>query len=206
MRFDAGVTDEPGEAVRAFDLAGADPWQTRETRTLFRHPQLSVLESRVTQPDGQPGRYVYVQVPRPIVVMVPLDDAGAVRLVRQWRYPWAQNSWELPAGHAEDGETPLAAAQRELAEEALVEAADWTELGEVYGSAGSTGRFHLYLARGLTPSLAGRRDATESDMRLDAVAFAEALAAAADDRMRHTISIVALFRAARLLDSQRERR
>lgn len=199
MTCDAGRCDDSREAARAFDLAGADPWRTQQTRTLFEHPQLSVVESQVTQPDGQAGRYVYVQQPHPIVIMVPLDNGGAVTLVRQWRYPWARNSWELPAGHAEQGEAPLAAAQRELAEEALLEAGSWTDLGDVYGSAGSTGRFHLYLARDLRPTLAGRRDATEADMLIDRVPLSEALEAAADGRIRHTITIVALFRAARLL-------
>jgi ADP-ribose pyrophosphatase len=82
-----------------------------------------------------------------------LDAAGRVCLLRQYRYVADGFLWELPAGKLEPPEPPLATAQRELAEEAGVQAAHWRALGECLSSPGVfTERIHLYLATGLTPA------------------------------------------------------
>jgi 8-oxo-dGTP pyrophosphatase MutT (NUDIX family) len=55
--------------------------------------------------------------PRDCVRIVCLDEAGRVLLLR-WRDPYdGTYLWEPPGGGIEPGETPLAAARRELAEE-----------------------------------------------------------------------------------------
>src|SRR5262249_40758856 len=96
------------------DCSGANPWQTRASRVAFDNGRLRVREDEVVQPDGKPGAYTYVELPDPVVAIVPVTDDGRVHLVRQWRYPWRQNSWEIPAGRCEPNEPPLRAAQREL--------------------------------------------------------------------------------------------
>lgn len=84
------------------------------------------------------------------VCVAALADDGTVAMVRQFRYPFREHIWELPAGKLEPGEEPLPAAMRELSEETGLEADEWIELGAVYTSPGfSTEKLHLYLARGL---------------------------------------------------------
>ncbi len=182
-----------------FDTAGESPWQTRARRILYDNGQLRLREDAVIQPDGSPGSYTYLEVAALIVAVVPLDDDGRVHLVRQWRYPWGCNSWEIPAGHGEPGETPLAAAQRELAEEVGLRASSWEPLGGGFGSAASTARFHLFLARGLAPAGPASRDGAEHDLVARATPLAEAVAAAVDGRILHLPSVAGLLRAARLL-------
>src|SRR5439155_903427 len=80
--------------------------------------------------------------------VVPLLDDGSTVLVRQWRYPWRETSWEVPAGTLEEGEDPLAGARRELEEEAGLRAAEWTPLGVLRPSALLDSRQFLFLARG----------------------------------------------------------
>jgi 8-oxo-dGTP pyrophosphatase MutT (NUDIX family) len=182
------------------DLAGPNPWQTRASAVLFDNGRLRLRDDAVIQPDGQPGSYTYVEVPWPVVGIVPVADDGRVHLVRQWRYPWGCNSWEIPAGHGEVGEEPLHAAQRELAEEVGVQAAEWEPLGRVFSSAAVRAHYHLFLARGLTPAGAGyMRDGAEDDLLAAALPFEEALEAADDGRIVHAFSIAGLFRAARRL-------
>lgn len=84
------------------------------------------------------------------VCVVALGDDGCVSLVRQFRYPFREHLWELPAGKLEKGEEPLPAAKRELSEETGLEADTWTDLGQLYATPGYCSEvLHLFLATGL---------------------------------------------------------
>jgi 8-oxo-dGTP pyrophosphatase MutT (NUDIX family) len=85
------------------------------------------------------------------VGIVALDDEDRVLLVRQYRHPVRHYLWEPPAGLLDvPGEDPLAAAKRELAEEAHLRADTWHVLADYFNSpGGSTEAFRCYLARGL---------------------------------------------------------
>lgn len=101
-------------------------------------------------PDGSLARREIVEQTRAVAV-VPLDDAGRVTLVRQYRHAVGKRLLELPAGKLDvEGEQPLAAAQRELAEEAKLAADRWEILIEFHNSPGWTDESTLvYLATGL---------------------------------------------------------
>src|SRR5260221_3901283 len=100
-------------------------------------------------PDGTPGLCGVVH-PGPNGTIVAVDEQGQVRLVGDVVYPLQRHMWGLPSGKVEENETPLAAAQRELAEEAGVEATEWLPLGTYDLSPGiMTQVSHIFLARGL---------------------------------------------------------
>jgi 8-oxo-dGTP pyrophosphatase MutT (NUDIX family) len=189
------------DMINRLELDGANPWHTDSSRVVARYGHLTLREDRVTQPDGEPGRYVYLEVLTPVVAVVPVDEAGNVYLVRQWRYPWDRNSWEIPSGSGEAGETPLDAARRELGEEVGMLASTWESLGGGYSSAIINGRWHMFLARGLEPVPAGvfQRDGGEHDLIARPVPLAEAVSAAMDGRIEHGMSALGLLRAARRL-------
>jgi 8-oxo-dGDP phosphatase len=182
------------------DISGTNPWQTQSSRTVFDNGRLRLCEDMVLQPDGERGSYTYLELPWPVVAIVPISDDGHVYLVRQWRYPWRRNSWEIPAGHCEFGEEPLHGAQRELAEEVGMQAGSWEPLGTGFSSASLNARYHLYLARALAPAMSThRRDGAEHDMIARRVPLAEAIDAAMDGRIEHGMSALGLLRAARRL-------
>ncbi|HLZ30128.1 MAG TPA: NUDIX hydrolase [Chloroflexota bacterium] len=182
------------------DLTGPNPWQTQSSRIIFDNGRVRLYEDQVLQPDGEPGSYTYLQLPWPVVAIVPLSDDGHVHLVRQWRYPWQRNSWEIPAGHCEVSEDPLHGAKRELAEEVGMQAASWESLGTGFSSATVTARYHLFLARRLSPvQVEHHRDGAEHDMIARRVPLADAIDAAMDGRIEGTLSVVGLLRAARRL-------
>jgi ADP-ribose pyrophosphatase len=132
--------------------------------------------------------------------VVPISDSFEVHLVRQWRYPWRRNSWEIPAGGGEPHETPLEGAQRELAEEVGLQAASWEPLGSGFASATLDIRYHLYLARDLSPAPAHHiRDGAEHDLIARPIPLQAAVEAAMDGRIEHAMSVVGLLRAARRL-------
>ncbi len=104
----------------------------------FRHPDGEEVEREVV---GHPGA----------VGVVAYDDER-VWLVRQPREAVDDPALlEIPAGKLDvEGESPLATARRELAEEVGVEAEDWEELLSFYTSPGFTDeRVVLFAATGL---------------------------------------------------------
>ena len=79
-----------------------------------------------------------------------LTDAGEVYLVRQFRYAFGEEIWELPAGKLEANEDPFEAAKRELAEECGVTADAYTDLGVIYPTVGyDSEKIYMYAAEGL---------------------------------------------------------
>ncbi len=116
----------------------------------FRGRILNVTVDRVTLPNGEEATREVVWHPGAVCV-VPLTDEGEVICVRQYRYPFARVTLEIPAGKLDSkSEDPRAAALRELSEEtgATCESLDF--IGEIHTSPAILyERIHMYLARGL---------------------------------------------------------
>ena len=70
-------------------------------------------------------------------VMMAMDDKKRILLVRQYRLPAEKYMWELPAGKVDEGEKPMQAAKRELAEETGYKARKWTKLVSFFASPGT---------------------------------------------------------------------
>ncbi|NEV61868.1 NUDIX hydrolase [Thiorhodococcus minor] len=116
----------------------------------FQGKVIDVAVETVELPDGSQVDLEMVRHPGGAAA-VALDDQDRVCLLRQYRHASGGWLWELPAGRIDPGETPFATAQRELLEEAGLQAEDWTELGVMHSSPGIfTEVIHLWFARGLT--------------------------------------------------------
>ena len=103
------------------------------------------------------------------VAVLALDDDDRALLIKQYRHPVRARDWEIPAGLLDvAAEDALAAAQRELAEEADLVAEEWAVLSEFYTSpGGSDEAIRIYLARGLRPTAeVFARDAEEADIEV----------------------------------------
>ncbi|MER3451180.1 MAG: ADP-ribose pyrophosphatase [Thermus sp.] len=93
------------------------------------------------------GRYEIVEH-RPAVAVLAFKD-GKMLFVRQPRIAVGLSPLELPAGLLEEGETPLEAAKRELAEEAGL-TGEFTYLFRFYVSPGFTDELcHVFLVENL---------------------------------------------------------
>jgi ADP-ribose pyrophosphatase len=117
-----------------------------------------------------------------------IDDDGRILVINQYRHPIRARDWELPAGLLDvEGEEPLAAAQRELAEEADLVAAEWSELAAFHTSPGGSDEvIHLFEARGLSAvDVAHDRTDEEAQIVLRWVTLDEALDAVTAGRIRN---------------------
>ena len=117
--------------------------------TVFSGRLVDVRLERFRHADGE-------EVTREVVrhrgaVGIVANDAERVWLVRQPRETVQERLLEIPAGRLDvDGESPLQAAQRELAEEVGLGAEDWEPLFSFYTSAGFTDEcVHLFHATDL---------------------------------------------------------
>ncbi len=176
------------------DVRDPAPVTTRET--VFEGRVWDVVRDTVTFGDRQLVRD-YVRHTGAVGVLA-VDDDDRVLLINQYRQPIGERDWELPAGLLDvPGEDPLAAAQRELAEEADLVAADWTPLLAFHPSPGGSDEvIHLYCARGLTaaPHPHERTD-EEAEIVVRWVPRAELVAAALDGRLRNGPLLLAVLAA-----------
>ena len=83
---------------------------------VYKSRVFQVEETRVRFPDGR-ERDISVVRHAPVVVLIPVPAPGQVILIRQYRASIARETWELPAGGIEPGETDEQAARRECEEE-----------------------------------------------------------------------------------------
>ncbi len=109
---------------------------------------ISVRRDVVSMPGDTSSQRDVVLHPGAVGV-VALDENNRVLLVTQYRHPVRRRLDELPAGLLDvDGEPPLEAAQRELAEEAGLAANTWHVLVDTLTSPGMTDEaIRIFLAR-----------------------------------------------------------
>ncbi|MFY1694242.1 MULTISPECIES: NUDIX domain-containing protein [unclassified Solwaraspora] len=154
-------------------------YQVRQRTDRFTGAVFSVVSDDVTMPGGGVARRDYVRHVGAVGV-VALDDDGRVVLVRQYRHPVGRYLWELPAGLVDvSGEDLPAAALRELAEEADLQAGRLDLLVDLHTSPGcSDETIRIFLARDLSvvprPQRHDRRD-EEAEMQVRLVDLDEAV-------------------------------
>lgn len=182
------IADVPDGSRRV--LASQEVWRGRV---------MGVRSAEVDLGDGAPVVREWVDHPGSVAI-VALDDAERVLLLRQYRHPVRAALWEVPAGLLDhDGEDPLAAAQRELAEEADLRAGRWDVLVDIFCTpGGSNESLRVFLARGLVHTgVVHERTAEEAELAPEWVPLDDAVAAILAGRMHSpsaTAGLLALDR------------
>jgi len=109
----------------------SNPWTTLSKTTVYENPWILVEEHQVINPAGNPGIYGKIHFKHIAVAVLPVDEEGYTWLVGQFRYPLQRFEWEIPEGGCREGESPLLAAQRELAEETGLSALKYENILEM---------------------------------------------------------------------------
>lgn len=139
------------------DATRPDPTDRPEPRPVLEHELLhhgKIWDLVSEQVDLGESRVVREFLDHPgAVAIIALDAQERVLLLRQYRHPVRSELWEPPAGLRDvQGEAPVLAAARELAEEADLRAGRWHLLTEFFTTpGGSNERIAVYLARDLSP-------------------------------------------------------
>lgn len=134
------------------------------------------------------------------VAVLALDAQNRVLLLDQYRHPVRSVLWELPAGLLDvPGESLVAAAQRELAEEADLHAETWHTLADFYTSPGGSDEFiRIFLARGvaLVPEESRHeRQAEEAAMQPHWIPLEEAVVAVMAGRIHNPSTALGILAA-----------
>lgn len=156
-----GALDPDAESEELENLEGPgkasdDRPRVLDTRELCRTRIFSVHQERVVLPSGLEQDVAVVRHGGAVAVAA-VDEDGRLLVVRQYRH--AVGAWleEVVAGRLELGEEPLAAAQRELEEEAGLRAEHWREASTFFPAPGfCSERMTLFVATGLRTAGADR--------------------------------------------------
>jgi len=115
----------------------------------YASSRFSLSEERFRTPDGEVSRPV-IHHPGAVAVIAQ-PQAGQLLLVRQFRYPVRRWTLEIPAGTRVPGEAPERTAERELGEEAGLQARTLTEVVRCFPALGvSDEELIIYRADGLS--------------------------------------------------------
>lgn len=180
------IRDEPATDVRVLEsreLVAGHVWDIRRDR--FRFGETTLERDYMDHPGA--------------VAVLALDADDRVLMFQQYRHPIAHRDWEIPAGLMDvAGEGGLAGAQRELAEEADLQATNWSLLLDMFLSPGGSSEvIRVFLARDLAPVEHDFvREGEEAEITPVWVPLADAVTAVLEGRVANGLTVGAVLAAA----------
>lgn len=169
---------------------------TLSSETVFTGNIIALRTDHVRMPGGVTATRDVVEHYGAVAIAA-IDEQDQVVMVHQYRHPLGHRLWELPAGILDlPGEDPVAAASRELHEEAGLAAAEWSVLVDVITAPGFCDEsVRIYLARGLRDI--GRPDADheEADLTVHRVSLRQAVARVLSGEIINSIAVAGLLAA-----------
>jgi ADP-ribose pyrophosphatase len=159
------------KARKALKASVVEQATVLSSKVVFSGPLFRVLRDKLIEPGGHRNERDVIRHNGSVVILA-LDNSKSKKdpwivMERQYRHAANRFLWELPAGKIDGGEDPLAAAQRELAEETGYKAKKWRRLVEYYASPGFLGEsMKVFVAEGLEAGDARPEEDEEIELRL----------------------------------------
>ncbi|MCK0440828.1 NUDIX hydrolase [Gordonia alkaliphila] len=182
---------------------GSHEFTVRDSTTVYSGAILALRLDRVEMPGGRAAEREVVSK-HGAVAVVARDDRGRIALVNQYRHPVGRRLLELPAGLLDGGpdESPVEAAQRELAEEADLAAGSWQTLVDLVSSAGFCDEAtRVFLAEDLHAVQSAPRENEEADLQVLWLSLDDAVAAALSGEIVNASAVAGILAAAEALRS-----
>lgn len=111
-------------------------FKTVTKNLVYENKWMKVYEHKIER-RGRPGIYGVVHREHSVII-IPLTTSQKTIILKQYRYPTTENSWELPMGGISENESALQAAARELSEETGLRSTPLKQIGSYYAVPGLT--------------------------------------------------------------------
>lgn len=105
-------------------------WQHKASKLIFEHPRITLKEDTVQLPDGQETQYLVYENQADVATVIVVEDDKFL-LLHEHTYPLNEYVYQFVEGLIDPGEDWQKAAQRELKEEAGLEAGGLNKIGEI---------------------------------------------------------------------------
>ncbi len=170
-------------------------FETVESTLLVDSNILGLRRDIVTMPGG--GTAAREVVEHFGAVAIVAFDGSSIAMVKQYRRPVDRRLWELPAGLLDVAhEDPLVCAQRELQEEAGLQADQWSLLVDVINSPGfSDEAVRIYLAQSLQPVEKPAAEDEELELETVFIPLKEAVGMVFSGQVHNSISVAGIMTA-----------
>jgi ADP-ribose pyrophosphatase len=194
-----GIPETPSAARRVSDVPS--PRRLLSTEKVYEGRIWDVVsDSFKLSESGEALTRDYIDHPGAVAVL-PMNEAGEVLLIKQYRHPVGMDLWEIPAGLLDvEGEDFVVGAARELAEEADLAAAQWNVLADFFNSPGSSSEaIRIYLARDLTEvphHERHERTDEEAEIEFHWISLDDAVASVLAGRLHNPSAVVGILAAA----------
>lgn len=167
-------------------------WEVLKDKKVFETPIFSLHEITLESNAVQINHSFYILNAPEWINVISLTPDNQIVLVEQYRAGINETTLELPGGMVDEGETPLAAAQRELAEETGYESDEWEMIGKTSSNPAILSNFtHLYVARNCKLTGPQKTDGTE-DIAMHVLPMSEFLNLVRDGTVHHAIVLAAV--------------
>lgn len=146
----ARMIEKPGPARLLETRPHIPGWHTLSSRVIADHPRLFAVEDEVLLPSGARSRWVHQPRAADFAAVIAINAVGEILLAYQHNHAAGRVVEEFPGGMINEGETPEAAARRELLEETGWHAGSLSYIGAYLAhNRRSRGRGHVVVARDL---------------------------------------------------------
>lgn len=164
--------------------------ETVEKKYVYRGKILNLRCDDARLPDGKPCKREIVEHSGGAAVLCVKE--GRIALVRQFRYAYGEELYEIPAGKLNAGEDPMLAAARELGEETGLSADALEPVMTLYPSPGYTDeKIYIFEAKGVRE---GRQHLDEGEfLRVEFVPVADVKAMIERGEIRDAKTIAAVL-------------
>jgi 8-oxo-dGTP pyrophosphatase MutT (NUDIX family) len=170
-------------------------WKKLDSKTIFKHPRLTLAEDDVRLSDGAEVKYLRFLGLRDYVTVIAKQDDKLI-LLREYSYPLDEWLWQFPEGLFNEGDDAEAAARRELTEETGLIAEKMEVIGMNYGHHRRTDqKNHILVASGLKEG--GKLTADAEDIGTETHRFSldeiKQMVRDGEIRQKNTLAALALY-------------